>query len=478
MAFACFAFLAHAPFLNLPFFWDELGYFVPAALDLLKQGRLVPVSTEANAHPPLVMIYLAAVWKLAGYSITATRVAMLTLASLSLLAIFMLAIELCKQVKGSPAFPAILFVMASPLIYTQSMMAQLDMPAMGLTAATLLLFLRANYRAAAAAATMLVLTKETGIAVPIAMALWLTKERNRAALWFLLPCAVLAGWFAIVWQATGHPFGSAKFTGYNLTYPLHPFRLGVSLAKKLYTLFVADFHWLGTAAIVAAWRGFTDRGWKVAAAIGAAQTLLVVALGGAQLERYLLPVLPLFYIAAATAWSQRGFLVKTAGVTVMSCGLLAGFWWNPPYPYPYENNLAMTTFVELHQAAAEFLERDYPRQKVVTAWPLSDALRRPEFGYVNRKRDIVELPDFQPSRFHGIENVQLLVLYSRDWRRVPLLENWWADYFSYAPAISSEECQRRYGLIPVARWEAHGQWIEILAREPANRSPRPRRFPV
>ncbi|MBK5293178.1 MAG: hypothetical protein JJE04_16080, partial [Acidobacteriia bacterium] len=260
---------------------------------------------------------------------------------------------------------------------------------------------------------------------------------------------------------------SAKFTDYNLLYPAHPFRLAVSLLKRGYGLFVADFHWVGTAAIFAARKRFTGNGWKLVGLVALAHLLLITLLGGAQLERYMLPVLPVFFIAAAASFSQLGRLPQALGTAVMTGGLLAGLWWNPPYPFPYENNLAMTTFVELHRTAAEFVSHDYPGAMITTAWPLSDALRRPEFGYVNRGRNVVELPDFQPQRLAGIREVEVLILYSRDWARVPMLESQWRRYFAYSPPVTSAECQARYGLQPVARWESSGQWVEVLARTPS-----------
>ena len=53
----------HSSLLSLPYFWDEAGYYIPAARDLLG-GSLIPHSTPSNAHPPLVMAWLAliAVW--------------------------------------------------------------------------------------------------------------------------------------------------------------------------------------------------------------------------------------------------------------------------------------------------------------------------------------------------------------------------------------------------------------------------------
>jgi len=43
-------FLLHAPLLQLPYFWDEAGYYIPAARDLFLTGSLIPHSTVSNAH--------------------------------------------------------------------------------------------------------------------------------------------------------------------------------------------------------------------------------------------------------------------------------------------------------------------------------------------------------------------------------------------------------------------------------------------
>src|SRR5258705_4491721 len=80
-------FLLHLPLLRLPYFWDEAGYYVPAARDLLLTGSLIPHSTPSNAHPPLVMAYLAGWWKVAGYTLFVTRTAMLLVAAFSLLGV-------------------------------------------------------------------------------------------------------------------------------------------------------------------------------------------------------------------------------------------------------------------------------------------------------------------------------------------------------------------------------------------------------
>jgi 4-amino-4-deoxy-L-arabinose transferase-like glycosyltransferase len=115
--FAIVLFLSHAPWLRLPYYWDELGQFVPAALDIFHDGAWIPHSTVPNVHPPAVMAYLAAFWTVAGCSPLSTRVAMLLVASIAVLVAFLLAIELCRNVRGAPAFMAVLLLCASPLFF-------------------------------------------------------------------------------------------------------------------------------------------------------------------------------------------------------------------------------------------------------------------------------------------------------------------------------------------------------------------------
>jgi len=219
LAFTALALATHLPYLKLPFFWDELGQFVPAALDLYQDGAWVPHSAAPNVHPPGLIALLALVWSFAGFSILATRLTMLLLASAGAFFSFLLAIRLARGTAGAPAFAAVLFLLATPLFFTQSMMAQLDLPAMVFTALALLLFLEGRLAASAAVCTAAVLMKETAITTPLVFALWLwfREGRRREALFFLAPAGALGVWLLLLWRNTGHLLGDPGFTQYNLT---------------------------------------------------------------------------------------------------------------------------------------------------------------------------------------------------------------------------------------------------------------------
>src|ERR1700693_5380926 len=122
-------FLLHVPLLQLPYFWDEAGYYVPAARDLLATGSLIPHSTVSNAHPPLVMAWLALWWKAVGYAPLVTRTAMLVLAAFSLVGVFRLA-ERVANTKA--AIASTLCTALDPVFCPQSSFAQVDLAAAGL----------------------------------------------------------------------------------------------------------------------------------------------------------------------------------------------------------------------------------------------------------------------------------------------------------------------------------------------------------
>lgn len=480
-AAAVLVFLLHLPYSRLPYFWDELGQFVPAALDLYHDGSLVPHSAVPNAHPPGVMAYLALVWRLFGYSIPATREAMLLLASVTIVATYLPAVELCESQRAAAAPVAIFLLLADPLFYMQSMMAQLDMPAMLFTVVALLLFLKDRHAFAGVACTALVLAKETGALVPLVLGLALIFDpvRRKQSLYYVAPFLILLAWFFVLWHATGYIFGDPGFTHYNLGYSLHPVRAALSLIRRVYYLFIADFRWIGSIAIIFAWKNtsiYASRKWKIVWSFIAAHLVMVSVLGGAELERYLLPVMPLFYIAAAAALMNLRPLLRVPAIASIAAGLVAGLFVNPPFPFPFENNLAMADFVELHRHAAQFLEKTRAHQTIYTAWPLTAALRNPGFGYVTRPLVAAETSDFRYATLAAIDpsRVEVLVLYSRTWEpaggvtRWPAVQKFLTRFYEYEPQMDAAGVRMHFGLLLAQRWQRRGQWIEIYARAPAN----------
>jgi len=475
LAFTLIVGLIHLPYLELPLFWDEMGQFVPAALDLFRHGWWLPHSTRPNVHPPGLMAFLAGLWTAFGYSIPVTRAAMLLLAGLTVFLTFLLAIRLCRGLPGAPAFSAATLLTFSPLFYTQSLLAQLDLPATLLMLWALGEFLEDRVRRCALISVALVLTKETALVAPLVFAAWLWREgRRREAAWFLLPAAALGGWLAALAAGTGHWLGNPEFARYNLSYPLHPVRLALALLRRAFYLGVDNFHFIGWAAVWSAWRAgaYSNRAWRVTAGLGAAHVVAVTVLGGATLERYLLPAMPLMYIAMAAGWSLYPPARRRWSEAAAVAGLVLSLFWTRPLPAPLENNLAMVEFIRLHQQAAAYLEQYGAGRVVTTAWPLSEALRSGDFGYVSQSLPVREIPDFSPAGLTSpaLRETELLVVYRRDWNPGPLYD-WFPlfrrlreRYYGFGGEASPELAEQRLGLKQAAYWSRGGLWLAILEK--------------
>ena len=200
--------------------------------------------------------------------------------------------------------------------------------------------------------------------------------------------------------------------------------------------------------------------------------LLVSVLGGAELERYLLPVLPVFYIAVGVGLT---ILPKLAGIAA-GAGLLVGLcinvFWNPPYPFPYENNYAMVDFVRLQQVAAYYTEHRFSGSTIATAWPFSTALRSPDYGFVSHKLKTVETGDFHFASVRRLppQSFDVLITYTRTWMpetglmAMPVVRRFLARFYQWEPDLTLSDCEL-LGLEPEAGWTRGGQQITIYARK-------------
>jgi 4-amino-4-deoxy-L-arabinose transferase-like glycosyltransferase len=238
-------FLLHIPLLRLPYFWDEAGYYVPAARDLLYSGSLIPLSTPSNAHPPLVMAWLALCWKIAGFSPLVTRTAMLVISAFSFTGIFRLA----KRVANlEVAIASTVCTMFYPVFFAQSSLAHVDLAAAGLTFWGLSEYVERRFGRAAIWLSLAVLAKETAILAPVALASWelvwpyfmkqaaedLPQARSLKSLLLLVPSVPLGLWYLYHYSRTGFVFGNPEFFRYNVQATLQAQRVFLDLLMRLW----------------------------------------------------------------------------------------------------------------------------------------------------------------------------------------------------------------------------------------------------
>jgi hypothetical protein len=500
--------LLHAPLLRLPYFWDEAGYYVPAARDLFLTGTLIPQSTLSNAHPPLVMAWLALAWRVAGYSTLVARTAMLALSAFSLLGLFRLS-RIAANLQVAWATTALVAIY--PVYFTQSSMALVDLPAAGFTFWALAAYIEDRPWKQVVWFSLAALAKETAILAPLALLGWVLlgyflrprsaeirwKEilppAGRRTHWFylLLPVVPLAGWYAYHYSKTGFLLGNPEFFRYNVAATLNPLRVPLALVMRLWQLFgYFGLYLLTLAGLLAMLRPPQKVGgavrpriaiWMQAAFLSVllAYLAFMSAVGGAVLARYMLPVVPFAILAlVSTLWRRARYWKLIVGAVAIA--FVAGLFSNPPYGFSLEDNLAYRDYIVMHAEASRFLAMRYPGERVLTAWPASDELTRPWLGYVNANASqpfrVVRIEDFTASQIDVAARVRdhfdvALVFSTKYQPPHPLLENWEAwqrikgKFFGYHRDLLPEDIAQRLGGTISYRKERNGQWIAVIAVE-------------
>ena len=502
--------LLHAPLLRLPYFWDEAGYYIPAARDLFLTGALIPKSTPSNAHPPLVMAWLALAWRIFGFSTLVTRTAMLALSAFSLLGLF----RLSRIAANSPvAWATTILVALYPVYFTQSSLAQIDLPAAGFTFWALAAYIapykedspkNAHPWMPAIWFSLAALTKETAILAPVALFGWELVshflrprvspswkeflppvEKSKHALYLLFPVVPLAGWYIYHYLKTGFLLGNPEFFRYNVAATLSPMRIPFALATRLWQLFgYFGLYLLTLAGLLAMFRpSLKQRGiirpripFRIQAiflVVILAYLAFMSAVGGAVLARYMLPVVPLVVLAmVATLWRRVRYW--QAIVVAIAIAIVAGLFTNPPYGFSLEDNLAYRDYIVLHAQGSNFLAMRYPGERVLTAWPASDELSRPWIGYVSQPFPVVRVEDFSASQIDLAAKARghydvALVFSTKYQPPHPLLEDWEAwqqikeKYFGYHRDLLPEDIAQRLGGTIVYHKELNGQWMAVIA---------------
>jgi len=411
-------FLLHAPLLRLPFFWDEAGFYVPAAYDLAHSHTLIAKTTLDTGHPPLSAAYLALWFTLSGWKPAVARVAMLLLAAFALTNVFMLARKLTRT---GVAVATTIATAVYPIFFVQSSLAHADLMAAAFTLWGIRLYIEGRVWPCQLGFCLAVLSKETAVITPLAFAFWeILPHRDssgpsrfqRAAI-ALVPVLPLLAWLAYHHAATGRFFGNADFYKYNVTQALNPLRFLLALVQRVWHLF-GTMNMLALTAATAVAMFFppvidllgdsTGNSTVVRPRISIsvqlqfglimlAHLLAFSLLGGALLTRYLLPVYPLVIMIGMSTLHRRISRWEWPAALMVIVFVL-GLFFDPPYRFAPEDNLTYKDFVDLHFKAAKFLEEHEQNSTVLTAWPATDELTRPYLGYVKQSFPFVQVQDF------------------------------------------------------------------------------------
>ncbi|MGA8937650.1 MAG: glycosyltransferase family 39 protein [Acidobacteriaceae bacterium] len=415
LLFACVA-VSHLTLLHLPYYWDEGGYYIPAALDFYHTGQLVPHYT--NGHPPLPNILLGTLWHIVGFRIIATRLMACTFAALGLCAVFRLTQQLLDP---TAAVVVTALIGAYPIWFAQSSLAHADIFAAAFTLWAFALYLPApatngpRYLSVAMLFSLAALSKETAIIQPAALAAWeialllrdrrSATQRSRHFRWIAalsFPVLPLIAWFAYHHHVVGFTFGNPEYLRYNATANFTAAHIVQALRYRFLHLFWQRNIWMPVVFALACLMLPKRKGASASlpASARAAIAVLVAAnwlafsvLGGALLTRYLLPVYPLILIVCVGLWQTRSrrWPIFAAATAV---AFISALWLNPPTSFAPEDNLTYRDMIVVHQEAIDYVAQHYPGATILTAWPVAADVFRPELGYVKTPMKAVSIEDF------------------------------------------------------------------------------------
>jgi hypothetical protein len=152
---------------------------------------------------------------------------------------------------------------------------------------------------------------------------------------------------------------------------------------------------------------------------------------------------------------------------------LVGLFVNPPYRFAPEDNLAYAQVIRMHMDGIAQLNRHDPTATVLTAWPVTDELTRPELGYVRVPHAVDRIEDFTaPKIDHSVAEPQkhtaaLVFSTKYDPPSLPLSlgprseavdERYFGLHHDLPPAAIAS---RLHGSLVWQR-EDHGMWIALI----------------
>jgi 4-amino-4-deoxy-L-arabinose transferase-like glycosyltransferase len=448
----------------LPHHWDAAGFVINAAKDILDSNFTQFTTTHSDfAHPPFLMLLLAASWRFFSDNLLVSHLVMLPFVLLYPLATFSLT---KKFIPLLPATVAAFTVAFAPYFLAEAGIVYIDLTTASLAILAFTLLYRQNVYVSLVVFSLAILSKETTL---LLFPAYLYAAHSKKMLipkiyYFSLPLIALALWFVYHYQVTGQWLVN---TTANLSQRLTitPQSLASSAEGFSKLLFVNQYRWL---LFIPALISLAVLKFKSKLKLSSQDKVLVLAIAipllfyivvGEFAERYSLFFYPFLVIAAYRYlnqavhhfFPQKSQLYLTViGVTVSLASISQ---WYPPtptitnYQYRVDSDLRYQDMILIFRQLSAYAQIQADESSVFYgAFPENAYLTQPYQGYVAQSVPFETCGEFSPQP----NLTQYIILHP----------------FTPTQAICRHLIDQ-YPLNPLTSFESNGKWIEIYVASPS-----------
>jgi len=396
--FAVIAFLVifacKVSILNLPYHWDEMGAYIKPAHFLVQNGlwKAIPGFHDPYTffgHPPGLFITLASLHTFFGEKIWISHLLAIVCSFGGIYYTYLLANYLCNRLTGLLASLLLFF---TPIYFAQSGLVHGDLFITTIGVMSVYYALKNNYSAYLICGIFLVLLKESAAAIIFSLLLYLYFEgRKQPAIKmklfrYAVPLIVLGIFFIFQKFVTGMFLPNPYFNTHAFLVPS---------ANSLKWVFYHQGRIILTLLILSMFFFNITIFWKKEFVIF---LLIVLFFVGTYsfvffLPRYILPILPYFFILGAYSIVLlfKNTKVQLLIVAMIITIFISQFHGTGSGCSSFETDMQYVDIVTTHKAAIAYVEETYPQKTVLALWPLSEAMKEPSFGYVDKPIKIASL---------------------------------------------------------------------------------------
>jgi 4-amino-4-deoxy-L-arabinose transferase-like glycosyltransferase len=446
-----FSLLVWLPSKNLPYHWDSAGFVISSAQKLLDVNFSPLIVPDSDfAHPPFFIATLALSWKIFGQKIIVSHLLMFPFLPIFLTSTYLLAKKLFDKYI---ALASTILVAVSPFVLAEYGLIYIDLPMASLVLAGICVWFYQKSWISAILLSLAVAIKMPAILAVIGLInyeLLCSRKKIKSLLPLLLPFATIFAWLFYHYQNEGWWLISPSR---QTNTPSNVSELISSAKYVLEIFFVNQYRLLilGLGLVSTAYLYLEKKSKLVVKNILLPIIVLVISLlffiiMGEYAMRYGMFLLPFFYILSIYFFKKTGIASTYFWIIIGLIAILSISKWHPKientktYEFRPSEDLSYQDLINIGQESARFLELAFPKAKIYGGFPEIYQLTQPYQGYVSRKLNFSQCPDFMLNK-----NIQQIIY-----------------IHPYSPSqIACRQLLDKVVVKPIRKFESRGKWLEL-----------------